>query len=423
MMSIRAYCRIPEIRKNSHRSKEGSCPQLLYDYIDELKYASEIHIAIYLFNNEILLDALEKLAAEGCKVHITTLPPNGYSEKKLKVEGFQEKISGRDLAVACYSRIKKNKLIRLKFFPHQYMWYGALYAGGGASYSFHIKVAFVKFKKRRTKCFIGSGNFMVTDPDHSDNYVIIENEKEYTQAFEKFFLDLEKYSIDATKFPKKCPTMKEEFLYTFSGNEISLNPSSYQNCFFAAPFYLYGTQGSNHFAGNRIISLINKAKKRIWICSQHFHDLISFDPARETIIGELYKKTKLKNKINFKFLKQVPHSSLADKRRAGIAETLFQFVMQADQRVNRLVHDKFMIIDNILLVSTGNFTPSQFAFGQRKMTYEESLKGKKIKIKKDDNFSEVNGYVIFKKNASLLKKFEKHFLTLWDLSQDIELEL
>ena len=49
-----------------------------------------------------------------------------------------------------------------------------------------------------------------------------------------------------------------------------------------------------------------------------------------------------------------------------------------------------MILDDSLVITSANFTPTQFAFGRRKM--EMSIDGEKTI--KEDNFSEVNGFVI-----------------------------
>ena len=125
--------------------------------------------------------------------------------------------------------------------------------------------------------------------------------------------------------------------------------------------------------------------------------------------------------MEFRFLKQVPHSSLADKRRAAIAETLFGFVMKAPQRYNRLVHDKFMLIDDTLLVSTANYTSTQFAFGKRSMEFIGQDKKKHVK---SDNFSEVNGFVIIPNcPEEILDTFESHFNALWNEGQDISINL
>lgn len=419
-MPIRAYCRIPDKKRTDIRAKEGSCPPLMYDLFSELKGAKQIHIAAYLFNNPIYFDFLSELAEDGCKIKITSLPISGYSNKPLKVEGFKDKISGKHMALKVYRGIQNTKNMELEIFPHLYVWYGALYVGGAASYSFHVKAIYAKFPSRKNKCILSSGNFMFTDPFHSDNIIVFKGMPNYEKPFAKFFKDLEKLSVPHSEFCRKYKSNRDQFLYSFAGREINLNRGEFRNCFFSAPFYLYSTIGSNHYAGSRIIDIINNAKERVWVCAQHFHDLVSFDPERETIIKAIYNKFLENPKIEFRFLKQVPHSSLADKRRAGIAETLFQFVMKAEQRFNNLAHDKFIIVDDTLIVSTANYTSTQFAFGRRKMV---AGKGDD-KIVKEDNFSEVNGFAIIPSCPKrILAIYESHFNSLWESGQKIVLSL
>jgi len=392
----------------------------MYDLFAELEGATEIRIAAYLFNNPLYYDHLSQLARKGCTIRITSLPVLGYSDKPAKVEGFLDRVSARQIAQEVYAKIEQTPNMELGIFPHLYVWYGALYAAGGASYSFHVKAIYARYPNSRNKCILSSGNFMLTDAFHSDNIIVLEGLPEYEQAFATFFNDLEKFSVRYGDFRSRFASYRDEFLYSLAGSEINLSKERFKNCFFTAPFYLYDGAGSNHYAGDRIIELIRKAEQRVWICAQHFHDLISFDPARATIIKALYDKYLADPAVRLRFLKQVPHSSLADKRRAGIAEALFQFVMKAEQRTNKLAHDKFMIIDDTLLVSTANYTTTQFAFGTRTMEYKEGSR----KFLKEDNFSEVNGFVVIPScPKTVLKEYENHFNSLWDTGQAIHLNL
>ncbi len=392
----------------------------MYDLFSELEGAKEIHIAAYLFNNPSYYEFLSGLARKGCKIRITSLPILGYKDKPTRVEGYADKVSARHVAKQIYDRINDNPNFELEIFPHLYLWYGALYAGGGASYSFHVKAIFAKFPDSINKSILSSGNFMLADAFHSDNLLVLEGTSEYEDTFRRFFSDLKKYSVPYNDFRSKLSSYRDEFMYKLAGREVNLHKKDFRNCFFTAPFYLYNGVGSNHYAGNRIMELIGKSSKRIWICAQHFHDVVSYDAERQTIIRALYDKHISNPHISFRFLKQVPHSSLSDKRRAGIAETLFQFVMQAGQRYNKLAHDKFMIIDDVLLVSTANYTTTQFAFGLRKMEFKDD----NGTFSKEDNFSEVNGFVIIPScPKSILEEYESHFNSLWDTGQDITINL
>lgn len=418
-MSIRAYCRIPPASRSGKKFPEGSCPQLMADLFAELKGAREIHIAAYLFNNPAYCSFLEQLASSGCKIKITSLPLSGYNNKKVSVIGRRGKVSPRRIAKEIYKRVNLTRNMSLYIFPHLYAWYGALYADGGASFSFHVKAILAKYKNNGSKCILSSGNFMFGDPPHSDNLIVFENVPKVESVFNDFFKDLEKYSIPYNIFLRKFNTLKKEFLFSCAGKGIHKNKVS-NNCFFTAPFYYYAKEGSNHYALKRLINLIKNAKHRVWVCAQHFHDLSSFDPKASSLISAIYKKYCSTPAVEFRFLKQVPHTSLADKRRAAIAETIFQYVMHAGQKYNNLAHDKFMIIDNTLLLSTANYTSTQFAFGLRKM---EMGKGRR-KIVKNDNFSEVNCFVIIPNcPRNILNQYIEHFNYLWDTGKEIRIEL
>ena len=418
--NMKSYCRIPPRITKSERFPEGGCPDLLYDLFEELKGANEIYIAAYLFNNPIFFEFLKNLESEGCNVLIISLPIRGYSDKKVKVREYGEKISGREAAEKIYEEINEINKIRLKIFPHMYMWYGARYAGGGASYSFHVKAIYAKFGNEKNKCILSSGNFMFTDPPHSDSLIILKNNLEYKRVFQKFFEDVEKFSVSYDEYKKNYKNAENDFYYSFLGKEINLSSEFVKNCFFTAPFYKVDGIGSNHYAGNRIIEIIKNAKRRIWVCSQHFHDLVSFDNSRDTIIRAIYDVSIEEPQLEMKFLKQVPHSSLADKRRAAIAETLFQFVLEAEQKSNRLVHDKFIIVDDTLIISTANYTSTQFAFGVRTM----DMKFGNEKKRKQDNFSEVNGFVILPScPVHVMNGYVDHFNKLWENGTPIRINL
>jgi len=421
-MTIKAYCRIPAIENKSYKPKEGGCPELLYDLLGELDGAKEIHIAAYLFNNPTYFAFLHKLSSNGCKVYITTLPTAGYSDRKLKVAGYNNKISGRDMAHTIFRDIDNAPNMCLSFFPHQYIWYGALYADGGATYSFHVKAIYAKFNNQVSKCILSSGNFMFTDPYHSDSMLVFENEPVYEKYFVKLFSDLKNHSIRSNAYYTTYKSYEDEFMLAFYGKETNVEINSQEQCFFTAPFYHINGIGSNHYAANTIIDLINTANKRVWVCAQHFHDVLSFDPERTTtIVKALYSKLSQNRSIDIKILKQVKHASLADKRRAAITETLFQYIAPAQQKYNLLAHDKFILVDNSLIFSTANYTPTQFAFGLRTMKYKNPAG---YKFVKKDNFSEVNGFAVVQEcPQDVLNTFENHFSLLWDNGAFINIQL
>jgi len=191
--------------------------------------------------------------------------------------------------------------------------------------------------------------------------------------------------------------------------------------FFTAPFYKIDGVGSNHYASNRIIELIMQAENKILLCAQHVHDLQSFDPNAKTIFSALERKKKENPDIIIKLLKQVGHASLSDKRRAALAESFFAYKLNAPMRMNRLVHDKFIIIDDTLAcISSSNFTPTQFAWSEE---WQMKFKVGEEEHRKVDAFPEVNAFMIFDGEKELISDYERHFNELWNMGEDIKINL
>jgi len=300
-----------------------------------------------------------------------------------------------------------------------YVWSGARYAGGGPSYSFHIKALFADFGKGKQKCIISSGNFATGDPPHSEDMLVIKNNQVYIRAFRRFFKDLLHKSILYEDYHNKEQT--DDFF--FIAKKTKVNRKIFSKAFFTSPFYNIGKVGSNHYASQKIIRLLRKAKERILICSQHFHDISPYDPKATSIISALKKIREANPRIKIYALKQVSSKGwLADKRRAAIAEFFFQHQLKAKQRYSRLVHDKFIIVDEDKMnVSTSNYTPSQFAWDEKRVMKFKDEEGD-IHTK-TDTFSEVNAFVILENVPKIVKQYENHFWKLWKTATEIRIDI
>jgi len=411
----------------------------------------EIHLALYLFNNIHLYRELLRLAERGIRVFVTSIPLTGYDRRKIED------------ATQIYGRICEEDGINLMVFPHMYMWYGALYAGGGAAYSFHIKAGLIKYRNGLSKVFLTSGNLAPGDPTHSESAVFIEAPKSspYISPFEGFFSEVEQRARPYTSFSQQVEGLDEKFQelfeFSFVGGNQPVGCKASQ-AFFTAPFINIDGKGSNHAARELIVEMIQSAEKRVLVCAQHVHDLSPFNGYPETtIIGSVLKKKERKPSMDVKVLKQVASSGLADKRRAAFVEGHL-YHAGVPQRINRLVHDKFVVVDDSVLLTTSNFTPTQFGWGLRKMTFRTGTndmnkvkkvvnascgffgsptnklnpvrmrkrKGKapEIKVVKKDIFSEVNGFVKIE-NHELSDKMASYFSTLWKhkLSSDVTIPI
>jgi len=418
-MSYKCSCRIPE--KASGRYPEGSCPELLQDLMDALSSAEKLQIAFYLFNNRIFFDHIMGLAKAGAEVDIVSLPLDAYRDKPVTVNGVEGKWSKRGEAEKVYGMAEKAKNVRLMIYPHMYYWYGAKYAGGNPSYSFHVKAIRSVQEGGMTRNIVSSGNLAVCDPPHSENILVAENEREVDRVFEAFFDDLIERSISIEDYKTEYTDPDANFMFIGGKDVKDLERKHLEKAFFTAPFYKVGGQGSNHYASKRIIDLIKNAKERILLCAQHFHDLQSFDPNATTIFSAIEEKKRDNPEIEVKLLKQVPHSSLADKRRAALAESFFKYRLDAPQRFNRMVHDKFILVDDRLAcISSSNYTPTQFAWSEN---WKMTLKDGEETYEKTDTFSEVNAFIMLDGESEVVGEYETHFNRLWEGGQDIQIPL
>ena len=415
-MPIRSYCKIPT---RGSKCREGSCPELFNDLKNELRDADTIDLSICLFTNSLLREFLISEAIKGCHINIISLPPLGYNNRKLNMPGYNEKKSSRDLAIENYRNIADATGISLFVFPYMYYWYGASYSGNNPSYGFHIKAAHATFGEAK-KSLIFSGNVSTGDPRRSENMIVIENIAHYNNAFEKFFNDIITHSIDYPGYMHANTTgLVYDFNFSGMSNAVDVPQTLFSDAIFTAPFYTIGGVPSNHYASDKIINKIRGARERIYICAQHVHDLDSYDPGAHTIFSAIKEVKDNHDHVDIKMLKQLTHKGLSDKSRAAVAECFFKFYLSCPQRINSLVHDKFIIADNTLIVSTANYTPTQFAYGLREM---ELTDDNDQSFLKEDIFSEVNGFVIIN-DPLIVTSYVAHFQNLWAGGTDINITL
>jgi len=450
---VRVYSRVPA-SYSSRGTVYGSNAEIYQDTVSELEARAsdikELHLALYLFNNAYLYRKLLEIANGGATVVVTSIPLTGYDPRK--TGGAKE----------VYSQALKDGKIDLRIFPHMYVWYGAEYAGGGATYSFHIKAGLMEYSDGTCTAFLTSGNLALGDPTHSETAAFIEAPRKASiiQAFKSFFGEIEKRAKpfgDYNKLVGKLPSkLQQVFDFCFVGGASMVNFSQAQasHAFFAAPFLTIERKGSSHYARERLIDVILHAKRRLLVCTQHSHDISPFNGYQgQTMIGSITEAKKANPSIDVRVLKQVASSGLADKRRAAFVEGHL-YHAGVPQRVNRLIHDKFIVADDTTVISTGNFTATQFGWGQRVMEYKTSSddlnavqkvvdsansffatpkgcisvkmtrpkkKQPRVKVSKRDVFSEINAYVIIE-SSEVADRMAKYFDILWshNLSTDVE---
>lgn len=453
MEIVRVYNRIP-LSYSSQGTPHGSNAELYQDIVSELKAKlhdiKEVHLTMDLFNNIHLYRELLNIAEKGARVVVTSLPLTGYSERIIN-EVRQ-----------VYNRVLEDEKIELRIFPHMYIWYGAMYAGGGASYSLHIKAGLIKYKDGTGKVFLTSGNLSLGDPTHSETAVFVEvpQDSSHLQSFRMFFNEVEQRAKHFREFSKATqelsPELQELFAFSFIGstNTLNVDPAQAQHAFFTAPFITIANKGSNHYAREKLVDIILSAKQRVLICAQHVHDLHPFNGyAGKTVAQATIEAKRTNPDMDIRVLKQVASSGLADKRKAAFLECHLHHA-NIGQKVNKLVHDKFIVADNTTVITTGNFTSTQFGWGATQMRYnptnklgvvqnvinraknffvtsEDRVRGlmtrprkgiARVKVLKNDVFSEVNAFTIFE-DPEIAGLMAKYFDELWNhnLSADIKI--
>ncbi|NRD76205.1 hypothetical protein HPT25_01610 [Bacillus sp. BRMEA1] len=414
MVKYRAYFDIPNDFR--HHCK-GSSPQLTDILIKEIKGAKKVFISFFLFNNPAIINELEKIVNNGGTVKIYSLPLNGYDQKAKKIynDNYSESFYFSKLDYAqkyIYPRIESNpKDIEMKIFPHTYVWFKQKFSRGNESYSLHNKSVLAEFDDCNYKCISSSSNFALGDPRHSENMMVVEECKNTTEMFKMYFELLDKNSVNTSNYfdwSKKY----YDFQYVVKPIDIKINNL---NCYFTAPFIKYNGVGSNHFVQSKIIEFILKARSKIFICAQHFSDVNPFDKNARSIVRSLEKVIIDNPDIEVKILKQTRPENQAQGARTRITEAFFNDFPNVEQKFwSPVIHDKFIVVDNEVLVTTANFTPTQYAWSvEHPMKYEiYTQNGKETKVVYN-TFSEINSFHIID-DSNIAVSYEDHFKMLWE---------
>jgi phosphatidylserine/phosphatidylglycerophosphate/cardiolipin synthase-like enzyme len=461
-LAVRVYPRIPS-KASSKGSIYGSNQEVYLEIEKELKdriqEIEEVHLALYLFNNQHLYQVLRDLA-KTAHVIVTSTPLSAYDERKIG----NAKIIYEDLAKR-YESTEASHNPELLIYPHMYIWHGAEYAKAKASYSFHIKAGYVLYKDSSCKLILTSCNMAPGDPYHSELAIVLEDpscSSAYSEAFKKFFQILEDLAVPWKEYHAFTKDLRDAlqtvFAFTFIGKQGLQDwcDNTTNQAFFTGPFLTICGEGSTRYARKKIIEVIQKAERRIYVSAQHVHDLSPFNGYKDATLIEALTEKKLGNKdIEVKLLKQVSSKGLADKRRAAFVECHLSYAGVA-QKVNKLVHEKFVVADDTVIISTGNFTATQFAWGDRQMelkvkedlqnvktTVDSALKlykhdanlvkvipvqhrkgmaARTSSVKKNDIFAEVNGFIVIE-DSELASILVRHFDNLWKhkLSKDVKI--
>lgn len=354
----------------------GSSKEILvhfFRFLDErMENISEINLCLYLYNNEILHNKMKELANRGIVVNVISIPLEGYDARYPKdILDFRsnaiihKNATKYSLAKEIYDDIVKfdNKNYKLHLFGHTYVRSSRMrsFARGTLPYSLHTKSIFIKLKDGGSISGLTSSNLAVRDESKDELMILIEDTNSSRKSSELFFSNLIKNSTAADKWLNPYP----KFHYDM---EI-IDAGAPGNNYYAAPFFVDSPVKISNF----ISDLLGTAKHRIYICAEHlaaynYYDMNSI--IQPGLFGTIFKKSKEGIPVSCLSQTYVDANGYSHGQRSPSNTKMFSQLIQEIDRlgnisyaVNKNVHAKFIVIDDTVVISTANYTPTEFIYG------------------------------------------------------------
>lgn len=439
--------------KNPSKNKfdfyaEGSSPNISDEIIDFIEKnedeIEEINICLYLFNNFILAAKLLKLTRKNIKVNIFSIPLEGYDtkgsngvfnsyHKNKHLFYVGDSRSKYDFAERIYANFKgeskTNKFLDFYVFDHIYVrsQYVKKFSRGNMPYSLHTKNIFIKMKDGTSHCILTSSNLALRDVQKEELCLFINNSEQDKINNEAFFNKMIEHSTPLKKYDNtnKNRTYTDDFYSYAVEDPIKKNN---EGVFFSSPFI----KDSNKNIEEEIISRISNAKKRVIICSQHIN---TFDGSlrdalqknnsgiKIRILSQTYCDETLKIMETDKYPESyvLVNNKWEKVRKPQNPQSFIDFVRRVKRDVrcryyfNPDIHLKFIVIDDDVILSTGNFTATQFMYSKEKISEFKNFAGSY-----DGTFSEVNTYYIRSNYSLLANALSEHFERLISLKSSVK---
>lgn len=291
------------------------------------------------------------------------------------------------------------------------------FSRGALPYSLHLKSMLIETEED-TISVLSSSSLAVRDKIKMENLIICENDRYINEPNRLFFSHLIQTSIPIQDFDLEND-------YTNYEVPIFQNPSN-SKCFFISPFY----ENSPFEAEERLRSLIHKAKRRIYIAAQHIAAYKYAYPGKFAVpacTGSVNKNgflfdviEKASQGLDVRCLSQTFVNSNGEslgcrkpQNKGSFAEFIKHYERQPTARYacNSNFHSKYIIIDDAVVITSCNFTPTEFIYlknvniprfyGMPGMSY-------------NGIFSEVGQYLFLKEQATIGAYLED-FQNVWNL--------
>ena len=411
----------------------GGSPRFLNYICDFLEQHGDdikkINIALYLFNNEELFKKLKSLANKGVLIRVISIPLEGYDNKKSNSAIIDiEQQTGREICKTC-NKVSKYELAKtiydeaassianfeLLIYDHVYLRspYVKKFSRGTAPYSLHIKSFYIEFENK-SYSIITSSNLAVRDLVKEELLLSFKNSSSTQDAAKKFFKQLVANSTPINEYNVSNILGKDHFQKpAFAHSQISN--------FFTAPFY----DKSPILAKLYIEKLMSRAKSRIIIVGQHVAEFQSVLIDKLNIDIDILSQTYTDSSA-FKDEKNCYVLINGKKKKCRRPSNVEKFIKFVDlfkkfnignYFFNETIHLKFIVIDDVAVISTSNFTETQFWFDSEvnierfKYNPNESYRG---------TFSEVNQYVFLNNCKEISDQLVEHFKMLIRLKSTVK---
>ncbi len=405
---------------------EGSSPRILKKisgFLDSrASKTAEIYASLYLFNNPVLHENFKELAGKGVKVNVISIPLEGYdATSQQEIFGYSTgKKTKYDLAEEIYQELTPNSPLpyKLYIFPHMYIRSKKVrkFSRGLLPYSLHLKSFYLSYRSGGGAVILTSSNLACRDEIKYEVMVIIENEDDYIKPARQFFSDLLYNSIPISTIGSYS---------NWASYQIKQRNYCPDNrSFFIAPFY----EDSPEYAEKVLKELISGAQRRILICAEHLSAYqYSFEKkykygigtGRESRKGVLYDViSKGTDGLEIKFISQTTgqpvHKHLRSPQNPYFFNQFNKRLKASKQlgtyKVSNFVHCKFIIVDDTVVFTSCNFTPTQFIY----LKYVDIPEFEHIPgISYRGIHSEVGQYLIIT-DQDVCNKTEKIFNWIWD---------
>ncbi len=378
---------------------EGNSPNILNNFITFLKSNIDnidtIYACMFLYNNPILHEEFIKFANAGIKVNVISIPLEGYDKDTFKKIIYYKSSNKSDdlnrkyklseehskytLAKLIYKDIENNAADHFRFyiFPHIYIRSSNIkdFSRGNLPYSLHAKSFFIKTKEGVDKIAITSSNLATIDQVKNEVMIIANCSNDEAMNSSYFFKELISNSVSLEK---------ADSIDTYRYKIIPKHYTQTENNGYTAPFL----KGSQNILKKLLIDMFMTARERIWITAEHI--------CAYQCEGILYHAIEAAKKgVSVKCLSQTfvyndgkSHGLREPANKGAYTEFINEFskTINCNYAVNASAHSKYIIVDNIAVVCTANFTPTQFI-------YKENVNIKFGNIDYKGIFSEVSHYI------------------------------